>query len=316
LDAVADLTVLSRAGRSRSLATRSATIRRLGADGAVLLPPSFSSALSVLLSGTPHRVGFAHDGRSLLLNAALPSRNLRDEHLSQNYLRLGREVLSRMGIDPPLSTRPVAIEVFDHERKSVASMLEARGVPPGYAVVLPGAIYGSTKHWPADRYRRFARQISGDVPVVLAGGSGEADLCDAIAADLPGVFNLAGDTSLGELFALLEGSRVVVANDSGAPHAAASLGVPVVVIFGSTSPVWTRPIGERVRVVREPVHCSPCFLAKCPTQLECYQGIEPDRVAAEVRDAMSGGMVEGTGSGRTDVPMAESSLGERRRYDG
>lgn len=297
LDEVAELVVLSRSGRTRSLAARSATIRRLAADGGVVLPPSFSAALTLFLARVPHRVGFAHDGRSVLLNAALPSRDLRGEHLSQNYLRLGREVLSRLGLEDAVSSVSPRIKVFEHERESLAGVLGEGGVPRGYVVVLPGAIYGPTKHWPADKYRTLVRQLSAEVPVVLAGGGAETDLCDGIAADLPGVFNLAGATSLGQLFALLEGSRVVVANDSGAPHAAAALGVPVVVIFGSTSAVWTRPLGGQVRVVREPVHCSPCFLAECPTQLECYQGIESDRVCAEVMDAMSGGVVETTGSG-------------------
>lgn len=297
LDEVAELIVLSRTGRTRGLVARGATIRRLAADGGVVLPPSFSSALTLFLSGVPNRIGFANDARGSLLSTALPGHDLRDEHLSQNYLRLGREVLSRLRIDDPGSTVSPRIKVFDHERESLAETLGGRGVSGGYAVVLPGAIYGPTKHWPADKYRRLVESLSAEVPVVLAGGGREVGLCDEIARDLPDVFNLAGATSLGELFALLEGSRVVVANDSGAPHAAASLGTPVVVIFGSTSPVWTKPLGGRVRVVREPVHCSPCFLQECPTQLECYEGIKPDRVLAEALDAMSNGIVETTESG-------------------
>jgi heptosyltransferase-2 len=158
-------------------------------------------------------------------------------------------------------------------------------------------MYGPTKYWPSAKYRKLVRKLCAEVPVVLAGGGGEVDLCDEIAGDVPGVFNLAGATSLGELFALLEGARVVVANDSGAPHAAASLGTPVVVIFGSTSPVWTRPLGEQVRVVREPVHCSPCFLQECPTRLECYEGIEVEHVYAEALGAMNGGTLKKTGAG-------------------
>jgi len=60
----------------------------------------------------------------------------------------------------------------------------------------------------------------------------------------------------------------------------------VFTIFGSTSPLWTSPIGVSVRVIREPVHCSPCFLRDCPTQLECYEGIRPDRVLAEIVEVL------------------------------
>ena len=103
---------------------------------------------------------------------------------------------------------------------------------------------------------------------------------------LAGVVNLAGQTNLGEFFALTEGARVVLANDSGAPHVAASLGVPVVVLFRSTSPEWTAPLGERVHVMQHKVHCNPCFRRTCPTQLECFNGIDPADVIARVRTAM------------------------------
>ena len=57
---------------SRGLA---ATARRLGrerCDLALLLPNSFGSALLARLAGVPHRVGYARDGRSPLLTAAVP----------------------------------------------------------------------------------------------------------------------------------------------------------------------------------------------------------------------------------------------------
>ena len=299
IDEVSDLVVLARKGRTHGVATHSATIRRLGVNGGLVLPPSFATALTLVLSGVRHRVGFAADGRGFLLSAALPSRDLRQEHLSENYLRLGREMIVRLRLEQPTAEaaapRPI---VFDNERDSLATILFTHEVPKdGYAVVLPVAVYGPTKHWPADKYRELVGKLRRDVPVVLAGGQAARALCDAVAKGLSGVTNLAGSTTLGELFALLEKARVVLANDSGAPHVAAALGAPVVVIFGSTSPTWTRPLGRSVRVVCEPVHCSPCFLRECPTQLECYQGITPDRVLAEVLDALGGRTIERTGSG-------------------
>ncbi|MDH3216027.1 MAG: lipopolysaccharide heptosyltransferase II [Candidatus Krumholzibacteria bacterium] len=279
LDEVGDLIVLPKTGPFRGLTRRSRTIRRIACDGGVLLPPSFSSALSLFVSGVRCRVGYAADGRGFLLSEPVPSTKLREEHLSENYLRLGRRLLARLELaDVQAPVRPV-LKVFAAERESVAKMLRSHGAPAvNYAVVVPGAAYGPTKSWPAEKYRRLATMLSKEVPVVLAGSPGDRALCDSISRDVTGVVNLAGLTSLGEFFALLATARVVVANDSGAPHVAGSLGVPTVVIFGSTSPRWTKPLGPHVVVVREHVHCSPCFLRECPTQLECYRGIEPGRV--------------------------------------
>lgn len=287
LEDVGELIVLGRGGLTRGLVRRARTMRKLGADGGLALPPSFSAALTLFLGGVPQRLGFAGDGRSFLLDAALPNANLRDEHVSENYLRLGRALVDRLGLDAGKTHGCPRIRVFDGERDSLRRILRSQGASDGdYAVVVPGATYGPTKHWPAEQYRTLVERLRRDIPVVVAGGSSERDVCASVAQGLSGVHNVAGATSLGEFFALIEKSRVVVANDSGASHVAASLGVPVIAIFGSTSPRWTRPLGSGVRVIREPVPCSPCFLSECPTELECYQGIAPDRVFAEAIGAL------------------------------
>jgi heptosyltransferase-2 len=66
-------------------------------------------------------------------------------------------------------------------------------------------------------------------------------------------------------------------------HVAAALGVPVVAVFGPTDWRETAPRGERHRLVREPVHCSPCKLRECPIDHRCLARISADRVLDEAR---------------------------------
>jgi heptosyltransferase-2 len=153
--------------------------------------------------------------------------------------------------------------------------------------VVPGAAFGPAKAWPWERYRELCRGLGRDRPVVVAGSAGDHGVCDRVAGGLPGVVNLAGKTGLGEFIALVGGARAVVANDSGAPHVAAAMGVPVVVLFGSTSPAWTAPLGEAVEVLQHRVHCNPCFRRTCPTQLECFNGIEVQAVHDAVARAVA-----------------------------
>jgi heptosyltransferase II len=150
-------------------------------------------------------------------------------------------------------------------------------------VVVPGAAFGPAKAWPEDRYRSLCERLARDVTVVVTGGAKDRDACARVAAGGDGVVNLAGATSLGEFFALTEGALALVANDSGAPHVAAAVGTPTVVLFGSTSPSWTAPLGQSVVIVQHVVHCNPCFRRRCPTQLECFHGIPVDEVEARVR---------------------------------
>ena len=282
---VTDLVVPRESNRLARIESQRDTMRRIEPDGVIVLPPSFSTAVAPFLAGVRVRAGVRSDGRGVLLNASLPASGLREEHLSRNYLRLGRLVLERLGVraDHEFAVPRVRTTLVDQE--AIVRHLSEGGVSGDYAVVVPGATYGPTKSWPREKYRELVGLLSTDVQVVLGGSAQERDLCSLVGEGVRGALNLAGRTTLGEFMSLLEGARCVIANDSGAPHLAASLGVPVVVIFGSTSPVWTAPLGERVEVVSEPAHCSPCFRQRCPTNLECYQGISVGRVLETVRRA-------------------------------
>jgi heptosyltransferase-2 len=97
--------------------------------------------------------------------------------------------------------------------------------------------------------------------------------------------NLAGQTSLRELMALLKLCRVLLTNDTGPMHVAAALGTPVVVPFGSTSPELTGPglPGDlRHRLLKSDAPCSPCFLRECPIDFRCLNGISVERVVETV----------------------------------
>jgi heptosyltransferase-2 len=94
---------------------------------------------------------------------------------------------------------------------------------------------------------------------------------------------LCGETTLPELVGVLSPLRLLVTNDSGPMHVAAALGVPVVAVFGPTDWRETASVGRRHRLVREPVHCSPCLLRECPIDHRCMRRIPVDRVVDEAR---------------------------------
>jgi heptosyltransferase-2 len=281
---VDELVVDPHCGRMKRIHTRARALFALGADACVVLPPSFSSALPPWLARVGVRVGFESDARSGLFTDALvlPSRG--SEHLSESYASLGRRVLGRAGRPAAPDPAPPALRVFESDRRAAGRLCGELGVGDApYAAVSPGATYGLAKSWMASRFRETSKAISKEIPVVLLGGPAERGLCATVAEGIPGVYNAAGRTTLGTFFALLSRARVLVANDSGAPHAAAAIGVPVVVLFGSTSPEWTRPLGGEVTVIRHPVHCAPCFRRTCPTELECFAGISTGEVVAAVQ---------------------------------
>ena len=253
---------------------------------ALVLPPSFSSALDALRSGAHVRVGFAGEARSALLTRAVkrPARGAR--HLSQEYLDLGR-ALAGGRVEAYGDSAPLVVP--EAWAASARTLLEARGLDGAPLALLgPGALYGPAKRWEASRVVELgARLAARGHAVAVCGAASERATCEAVAsgiADRRGagtrVASLAGATSLFEQAGLCALAAVAVCNDSGLAHLAAAVGARTVVIFGSTSSAWTAPLGERVRVIQHAPVCSPCFQRDCRIGTPCLGAVTVDEVEA------------------------------------
>ncbi len=83
--------------------------------------------------------------------------------------------------------------------------------------------------------------------MLLTGSRGEVGLARAIAveAGLDPRCQLAGQTDIRALTALVAAAGTVVCGDTGVAHLATALGVPSVLLFGPTSPAHWGPPPDR-----------------------------------------------------------------------
>ncbi len=137
---VSELVVVARRRRLRRIAESARIIRSLRADGAVVLPPSFSSAAAVYFGRVPVRVGYASDGRRWLLTSPVQAGENRNEHLTENYMRLGTALLSGLKLGLPLDYQRPSMHVYPADEEAAVAILSEQGAPAsGFAVVVPGA---------------------------------------------------------------------------------------------------------------------------------------------------------------------------------
>lgn len=253
-------------------------------ERAYVLPNSIKAALLPWLAGIPVRVGYAGEGRRLLLNRMVPNPQGRPPMVA--FYRALAGDGGELGVAPRLCLAEPA----------VAAVLAAAALSrDGYWAFAPGAEYGPAKRWPAAHYATLASSLHrrSGLPIVLLGSGSERALCDEIAAAAPDACrNLAGRVPLLDAMALIAAARGLVSNDSGLMHVAAAFGLPQVAVFGSTSPAHTPPLNDRAQVLwlKEELQldCAPCFDRRCRFgHTRCLTDISPARVDAALLRAVA-----------------------------
>jgi heptosyltransferase-2 len=252
-------------------------------DVALLLQNAFDAAWLAMRAGIPDRIGYARDGRRILLTKAVPVPKPGEIPKHEQFYYL--ELLLRAGwLDKVTGEQYVELSVDSQAKQHAAERLLAAGARSNALRVAigAGASYGSAKCWPPDRFAEVANRLAAesDADIILFGTANEIAVSAAITAGIrrPPI-DFTGKTSVADLPALLSQCHLFIGNDSGAMHVAAAVGLPVVAIFGPTDPLGTAPITPRCTIVQEKPYCSPCFLRRCPTDHRCMTRISPAAVS-------------------------------------
>ncbi|MBI3466768.1 MAG: glycosyltransferase family 9 protein [Planctomycetes bacterium] len=240
-------------------------------------------ALVLLLAAIPRRLGWTAGGGGFLLT----------DTAQWNPAR--HEIESRFALVEPLAVRGNRMEpeLFPSwaDRYAVRELLAALPGPASPLVVLHTSAGTPAKSWPISHQSELldplARELQGSF--VLVGDIRDRGRSRQLAQSSRRTVDCTGQLSLMQLAALLEEADLFIGPDSGPAHVASAMGTPSIVLFSGTNRVdcW-RPWGERVRVLRSPVPCSPCHLKVCPLPGHpCMSGIRPADVVEMARQMLS-----------------------------
>jgi lipopolysaccharide heptosyltransferase II len=265
-------------------------------DLAVILPNSFASAMVAALARVPLRVGYATDGRKVLLTHPLRLPEWRSsKHEVFYYLNIVSE-LTRLfvGDEKVAGGEPdISLQISQTLRIEGGVLLHTEGCTDTTPMIAlcPGSINSRAKRWPAERYAAVGDRLIEDLDaqVLLIGSPEELDVSLQISRNMRNKpVMLTGKTSLAQLVSVLSNVDLLITNDTGPAHIASSLGRPTLVIFGPTNPLTTRPFSPVGEILRHPPDCAPCMLRDCPIDHRCMTAISPEEVFERARLMMSG----------------------------
>jgi heptosyltransferase-2 len=240
---------------------------------AYILPKTLKSALVPYFANIPVRTGFFGEMRFGLINDVKPLDKAVLDQTVKKYASLAQP--SNQTILTPFPELKVNTD-------NAKFLLEKYKVNNQKLLVsfMPGAEYGPAKQWPVSHFADLAQKINQIGGQVLIFGS-DKDRAggDVIAESNSNVINLCGKTTIEDAVDLIGSTDIAVTNDSGLMHVAASVGIPLVSIYGSSSPLYTPPLTEKAIVEWLELDCAPCFKRECPLQhLNCLTQITAQNV--------------------------------------
>ena len=224
----------------------------------------------------------------------------RCDHEIERILRVGDH--GQGSLAPSASPATPSLVVLEHERLERDEWLTARGwrgrplvlVQPGNRRTMSSRrrrhrkMNRDDKAWPIESWRQMLRSIHARMPqalLLLCGAPAEAAFLEEIrrAAALECVKPAVLD--LRSLFALCETAHSMISIDSGPAHAAAALGLPLVVMFGGHSPDRWLPRSPGTPVIRVggPPECDRVDQIAVDAVLESWW-----QLSQRLADAMAG----------------------------
>ena len=242
------------------LTTAARFLRARRYDRCYILRRSFSSAILPWLAGIPHRVGFATEGRSWLLQRSTP---YADKHEVECFL----DILRADGV-PVTDIRNENWSDPATDRRIDASLLS--GDRPR-VFVCAKSVY-PLKDWAPDRFAELVTWLvnARGCDVHLCDAPGNAGYYEEIRTALPAPLvrpwtDWSRQLSLREVNSLFRRMDLAIGIDTGLLHLAASFHVPVVALFGPLEPWRWHPWDTRHTIVRPDDVSGPRPLLRVPT---------------------------------------------------
>ena len=257
-------------------------LRKKRFDCAIIFHTKKRTNLICFFAGIPCRIGYRNDKFGFLLTDPLEDvRPKGDRHEAQYCL----DVLKKLGVES--SDLTLDLPVSEKSLRWAEDFFKTNRLEKEKPVIAihPGASCIS-KRWPAQKFSELIGLITQrlNAQLVLIGGPETGDIARQILekVDRNNIVNAVGETTLGQMAALLKRCQLLISNDSGPVHIACAVKTPVISIFGRNqaglSPTRWRPLGPRDIVIHKEVGCEVCLAHNCQIDFKCLEVVSPEEI--------------------------------------
>ena len=219
---------------------------------AIVLPNSLKSSLVPFFAKIPERVGWVGEKRYLLLNDLRNLDKVAYPRMVDRFVALAMNDKQSLPLEIPYPK----LNVEKSNQKALSKRHDFKTDLPTISLC-PGAEFGPAKRWPPEYFSKVADHfLKKEWQVIVLGSINDAPLCKQIESRLDPentglLFNLSGLTNIVDAIDILAFSSLVLTNDSGLMHIAASVGTHLVALYGPSSPDFTPPLSKKAIVLRK-----------------------------------------------------------------
>jgi len=257
------------------------TLRNQEYDFCIDFQGLLKNAFFSSISGSKLRVGFS---KKLVRERPAHwfyNRTLEKSDSQAHVIELNRALAALAGASR--HEDPISLAISSEDLKLVDEVLNRHGIDE-FVVINPGGGW-PTKRWPPERFGALAQMIQREtaLPIVVTTGPGEESLYAAIAESCGATRIFHFPLSFLQLVPLFQKAKLFVGGDNGPFHLACALNVPVLGIFGPTSPIRNGAWNKSDEVLSHQLPCSYCYGRTCPTKNECMDTTADEAFAAVAR---------------------------------
>ncbi len=249
-------------------------------DLAVVLHPTNRVHLVTFFAGIRRRIGYDRKLGFLLTDRIEHTKQLGQKH----ELEYALDLVRCLGIEPKDKT--LFMPLKPESEAWVEKLFKQEGIEKTdrLLAIHPGASCPS-KIWPNKRFADVASRLieKYGFRVLVIAGPKDLALAESVIKHMHHpVINLAGRISVSQLASVLKRCNLFISNDSGPVHIAASVGTPVISIFGRNQkglgPVRWGPTGKKDKILHKEVGCIECLAHNCTKEFACLKAITVDDV--------------------------------------